>query len=87
VSVLATVVTVGLAASGVTAIARALAPVTWLLVKPLSCDLCMSWWSSLAITGTLLLSEPISLAQSVAVVTGGVGVALVTTKAANRLSV
>lgn len=85
-SLLALVVTVGLAASGTTAIIRAVVPQLWLLRKPLSCDLCMSWWSSLAITGTLASVDPVSLAQSVAVVTGGVGVALVATKASNRLS-
>lgn len=86
-SLLALAVTVGLAASGTTAIIRAIAPQSWLLVKPLSCDLCMSWWSSLAITGTLSLAEPVGVAQSVAVVTAGVGVALISTKTANRLSV
>lgn len=48
-----TVSAVGIAASGATAIIRAVVPQTWLLHKPLSCDLCMSWWSSLALTATL----------------------------------
>lgn len=81
------IASVGLGASGVTAIIRAVVPQTWLLHKPLSCDLCMSWWSSLALTATLATVEPMSIAQSVVVVTGGVGAALLLTKTANRLSV
>lgn len=81
-----TVSAIGLGASGLTAIVRAVVPQTWLLHKPLSCDLCMSWWSSLALTATLATVEPMSIAQSVVTVAGGVGGALLLTKTANRLS-
>lgn len=82
-----TVSAVGIAASGATAIIRAVVPQTWLLHKPLSCDLCMSWWSSLALTATLATVEPMPIAQSVVVVAGAVGAALLITKTTNRLSV
>lgn len=38
----------GLASAGVAFVARAVAPTSLLLRKPLSCDLCMSWWPSVA---------------------------------------
>lgn len=85
-SLLATALLVGLAASGVTFIARALAPQTWLLHKPLACDLCMSWWASLAITGWLLWIGDVGQAQSVVAVLGGVGVSVLAVKTANRLA-
>ena len=36
----------GLGAAAATVIIRELAPITVLLRKPVSCDLCMSWWLS-----------------------------------------
>jgi hypothetical protein len=76
----------GLAASGITAIIRAVAPVPWLLVKPLSCDLCMSWWSSLAVVLFWSLTEPVSPVAALLAIPASVAVALLSTKAANRLS-
>ena len=89
-SVLVAAVLVGLAASGLTAVIRAVvqeARPLWLLEKPLSCDLCMSWWSSLVFVIVLLLAREISALQSVVALFGGVGISLLSVKAANRLSV
>ena len=47
-------VLIGGAAAGLTLVARALAPLGWLAVRPLSCDLCCSAWSAL---GLLILHE------------------------------
>ena len=86
-SLLALVVTVGLVASGITAVCRAIAPVELLLLKPLSCDLCMSWWSSLATVVFLaVFGGEVGLVQSVVAVFGGVGVSLLAVKTANRLA-
>lgn len=38
----------GFGAAGWTAVSRAIVPQLWLLTKPFGCDLCMSWWCSLA---------------------------------------
>jgi hypothetical protein len=46
VAALALVLTCGFTAAGLTAVVRALAPLSWQLRKPVSCDLCMSWWCS-----------------------------------------
>lgn len=43
---LSTTFFIGLAAAGAAQVIRALAPVPLLMRKPLSCDLCMSWWGS-----------------------------------------
>lgn len=41
-----------LAAVALTAVIRALLPLTWALVKPFSCDLCMSFWTGALVTTT-----------------------------------
>ena len=83
---LALVLLFGLAASGTTAIIRAIVPVPWLLQKPLSCDLCMSWWASLATVLLWSFVEPVSPAAAMLAVPASVAVALLSTKAAMRLS-
>jgi hypothetical protein len=40
------IIKMGFASAGVAFVARAVAPTPILLRKPLSCDLCMSWWPS-----------------------------------------
>ena len=81
----------GLSSAGITAIARTVAQdygkPEWLLAKPLSCDLCMSWWGSVASMGLAALSESVSPSAAMLAVLGSVGVGLVTVKAASRLSV
>lgn len=79
----------GLAASGLTAVVRAVvdhARPLWLLEKPLSCDLCMSWWASLALVLAWSLHESLAPIPAMLAVLGSVGVGLVVTKAATRLS-
>jgi hypothetical protein len=86
----------GLCAAGATHAARALAPQGWLLHKPLSCDLCMSWWSSWL--GVVLLwvggSFPVGggaigmirmIATALAVVLASTGLSVLLLKAAWRL--
>lgn len=80
---------IGLSAAGLTAIARTVAQdhgnPEWLLVKPLSCDLCMSFWGSLISTVIWSISRPFVVPEFVLTITAGVGVSLVAIKAANRL--
>jgi hypothetical protein len=38
----------GLTSAGTASVIRAVVPATWLLVKPFSCDLCISFWPSFA---------------------------------------
>jgi hypothetical protein len=89
--VLALILACGLSAAGITAIARTLAQdygkPEWLLAKPLSCDLCMSWWGSVASMGLVVLSESVSPPVAMLAVLGSVGVSLVVVKTASRLSV
>jgi hypothetical protein len=39
----------GFAAAGIALVLRAVAPLSWQIVKPIACDLCMSWWGSLLV--------------------------------------
>ena len=87
--ILLAVLTCGLAAAGFTASFRAVVQdhkPAWLLVKPLSCDLCMSFWSSLLFVATLVVAESVPLAHAPLAVFGAVGVSLLSVKAATRLS-
>ena len=81
---------VGLFAAGTAMIARALAPTLWLLVKPLSCDLCMSWWGSLLGAGLGSLSNLCQTANGlpdlVVIVGAAVAVSVVTLKTASKLT-
>ena len=90
VALLCLIVFGGLSAAGITATARTLAQdygrPEWLLAKPLSCDLCMSFWGSAASVGGLALSESVSVIPAMLAVFGAVGVSLVAVKAASRLS-
>ena len=83
------VLMLGLAASGLTAILRAVvqevAP-DRLLEKPLSCDLCMSFWSTIALVGLWCAEEPMPWIQAPLAICGAVGVSLLSVKAASRLS-
>jgi hypothetical protein len=89
-SLLTLALLVGLAAAGATATVRAVVAdrwPLWLLEKPLSCDLCMSWWCSLALTVLLLgAGELEGLAQAVAVDLAAVGVSLACVRGSNRLT-
>lgn len=80
---------IGLSASGITAIARTVAQdhgkAEWLLEKPLSCDLCMSFWGSFLSVAVWSAHQPLGFAEAAVTMFGGVGSALVLTKAANRL--
>lgn len=79
--------TLGLIAAGTTLIVRALVPQLWLLVKPFSCDLCMSWWSSLvSMIGLMSVQSDLDTTALPAVL-GGVAVSVVLLKAVNRLDV
>ena len=80
-------ITLGLAAAGATFVVRAvvdeLRP-TLLLRKPFSCDLCMNWWSSLALT---LIDPAASFGECAQLVLASTAVGVIATKAANRLAV
>lgn len=81
---------VGLFAAGATQIIRALVPTLWLLVKPLSCDLCMSWWGSLAGAGLGSLTKCCQTANGlpdlVIIVGAAVAVSVVTLKTVGKLT-
>ena len=89
-SVLAISILVGLGAAGLTAIARAVVQdhgkVEWLMEKPLSCDLCMSYWCSLLLALIAVIVDGLALPGTLLVVPAGVGVSLLAIKGANRLS-
>lgn len=79
----------GLAAAGLTATVRAVVQETrplWLLEKPFSCDLCMSWWSSVAVVVAWAVHDGLAFIPGLLAVFGSIGVALLVTKAATRLS-
>lgn len=94
---LTTILAVGLAAAGFTAIVRATAPMALLLRRPVSCDLCMSWWGALIgvgilhhdmlLAGTQWTHDGIVAALTfMGLVFGAVAVALFTLKATQRLA-
>lgn len=88
--ILAAAIVIALAASGLTAALRVIAQdhgkAEWLLEKPFSCDLCMSFWGSVIFTIAYVLRHPEQLWDAPVLVPASVGAALVFTKAANRLS-
>lgn len=94
---LSTIFVVGLAAAGLTAVVRATAPMALLLRRPVSCDLCMSWWGSFI--GVGILNHDMLLAGTswthagivaaltfVGLVLGAVAVSLFVLKATLRLA-
>lgn len=46
---------------GFTHVTRALAPITWRLVKPVGCSLCMSFWPSAILGGSGELAKAVDL--------------------------
>ena len=88
-SLLAAILIAGLVAAGITATARTIAQdhkPEWLLEKPLACDLCMSFWGSAASAVWLVAIDFVGGVRAPLVLFGGVGVALLATKAASRLT-
>ena len=87
--ILTSAILFGLFAAGLAMVVRAVVPTLWLLKKPLSCDLCMSWWGSLVswVLGTCnercqtggWIQAPLFIGAAVAV-------SVLTLKAANRLT-
>lgn len=84
--ILAHALVLGLAAAGLTAVVRAVVPTLWLLHKPLSCDLCMSWWTTLTLGALHAWHYAQEPAPAVLAIFAAIAVALTATKAANRLS-
>jgi hypothetical protein len=75
--VIVTVLVVGLFAAGLTSVVRALPYFRDLVfrgVKPWACDLCMSWWGSLA--GAVALDLPVEYGWPAAGVVAVAGVAV-----------
>jgi len=84
-SFLSMILAVGLCAAGSALIVRSVVPQLWLMVKPFSCDLCMSWWSSIvASVAVATLDGAGPLTAGVAAV-GGTAVSVLLLKATNRL--
>jgi hypothetical protein len=78
--------TLGLAAAGATFVVRAVADSvrpTLLLIKPFSCDLCMNWWSSLALVA---IDPADSFGECAQLVLASTAIGVVTTKVSNRLA-
>lgn len=84
-ALLTTILAVGLIAAGLTQVVRAVVPQQWLLNKPLSCDLCMSWWSSLAGVVVAAVGGTVAWPAAPLVVPGSVAVSLLTLKAISRM--
>ncbi len=78
-------IAMGLAAAGIVMIIRAVVPTMWLLHKPFSCDLCMSWWSSVALSMWAFFGEYGSL-LGVTTLLGSVAVSVLALKGSNRLA-
>jgi hypothetical protein len=81
-----TALLLGLFAAGCTFVVRKVVPQDWLLFKPFSCDLCMSWWS--AWLGVILINvtEPMGFLHAVPIVFAGTGLSVLLVKMGNRLS-
>jgi hypothetical protein len=86
---LALILVLGLAAAGAVAVVRAVVqevrPI-WLLEKPLSCDLCMSWWASVAVVLFALVIEALALPVAPLAVLASTAVSLACVRGSNRLS-
>lgn len=80
------VLILGLAAATVATIVRAFVPPLWLLVKPWSCDLCMSWWSSLVISPIVNSRLAPGLPMSLVVVLAAAAVSMLVLKINSKLS-
>lgn len=76
----------GYAAAGLASIVRALVPTLWLLHKPLSCDLCMSWWCSLALSMPLSMTYPMALPTVAIVLLAAVATSIMVLKFNSWLS-
>lgn len=79
----------GLAAAGITFVVRAIADElrpTLLLYKPLSCDLCMNWWGSVALGAWRVIDLGTPIGESAQLVLASTAVGVLATKAANRLA-
>lgn len=76
----------GIAAAGAVNVVRAVVPTLWLLVKPFSCDLCMSWWSSLALASAVALASPLTVLDWGLATLGGTSLSLILVKLVGVLS-
>lgn len=79
----------GLAASGLTSIVRAVVPQSWLLVKPWSCNLCMSFhgsWVMLLVTSIDTAAPLPTIGEAGLLIAASTAVALLVTNAVSRLS-
>ena len=85
-ALLSTILALGLIAAGLTSVIRAVVPQSFLLIRPFSCDLCMSWWSSLVGATGLVLLDQADMRLAVASVLGAVAVSVLVLKKINRLS-
>ena len=86
---LALILVLGLAAAGAVAVVRAVVQEVrpmWLLLKPLSCDLCMSWWASVAVVLFALIIEALALPVAPLAVLASTAVSLACVRGSNRLS-
>jgi hypothetical protein len=79
------IIATGAAAAGVAHVVRAIAPIPWLMRKPLSCDLCMSWWTSLAFGVMWSIDMGSCTVDGAMQVFGGVGVSVALLKLTQRL--
>jgi hypothetical protein len=75
----------GLASAGSASVIRAVVPTTWLLVKPFSCDLCISWWPSFA-QGMWAIYEGCGNVDSGKAVLGATMLSIVALKTAQKLT-
>lgn len=81
-----TALMLGFAAATVATIIRAFVPTLWLLVKPFSCDLCMSWWSSLVLSVAVTVQHPMALTDAGLMILAATAVSMLLLKTYSRLS-
>lgn len=80
-------IALGLAAATVATIVRAFVPTLWLLIKPFSCDLCMSWWSTVLLLIVSFVTDQMEGQQHPEIVyLAATAVSMLTLKTLNRLS-
>jgi len=88
-SLLAFVLLLGIAAAGAVAVVRAAVQEVrplWLLEKPLSCDLCMGWWSSVALVLFALVAGRLEVLDAPLAGLASTAVSLALVRGSNRLT-
>lgn len=80
------IIALGFAAASAAIIVREFVPPTWLLIRPFSCDLCMSWWMSVGLYVFDLTRAPWPAYNPPMAVLAATTISMILLKIINRLS-